>query len=353
MSGTLTLGTLSFGAKQIQQLSDAYKETAFKNPAIADYHTIQEDIVSNQQIAILGRITKFTRLDAGAGLGAQTKVLNVSEKEWEPKDLKMWVQMKQQEWKQTFAVWMSNKGLDRDDMTNVELAQFVLEMLTNGSLEDAIRIAWLASEDAATVSDSPAGVLTAGIEVADYNQFDGLFNQAFAIGVANSERYTAIAANALSTTSLQYALGSTVAVDTFKNMFDKADSRMFDNDPQLLVTRTLFRNYSNYLTTLGTEGAWMMLQNGVKVPTYDGIPVLPMNIWDRYLRADFNNGTKIYKPHRAILTPKTNIRIGVDLASGIQDFKVFFDLMSETNNFRGMYRMDAKLIEDDMVQIAH
>jgi hypothetical protein len=351
--GTLTLGTLTFGQKQITQLNEAYKETAFKNPAITDNHTVQENIVSNEQIAILGRITKFTRKDAGAGLGAQTKVLNVSEKQWSPVDLKMWVQMKQQEWKQTFAVWMSNKGLNRNDMTNVEFAQFVLEMLTNGSLEDAIRIAWLAATDAAGTNYSPSGVLTSGVDVEDYDQFDGLFDQAFAIGAASSSRYTEITNNALGTRAAQYNLGSTVARDTFKAMWDNADSRMWSNDPQLLVTRTLYRNWVNYLNSQPIQGSWETLQSGIKVPLYEGIRVIPMDIWDRYLLEDFSDGTKIYKPHRAILTPKTNVRIGVDLLNGIQDFEVFFDKMSETNNFRGLYRMDAKLIEDGMVQIAH
>jgi hypothetical protein len=44
---------------------------------------------------------------------------------------------------------------------------------------------------------------------------------------------------------------------------------------------------------------------------------------------------------------------GFDAAGGIDDFRTYFDEESETVNFKGLYKFDAKLIEEFMLVAAY
>jgi len=54
---------LTFNGEEIRSIREAILQQVFAKPAVTDFHTVYEDIVTKKQIAFLGRLGKITRAD--------------------------------------------------------------------------------------------------------------------------------------------------------------------------------------------------------------------------------------------------------------------------------------------------
>ena len=86
---------------------------------------------------------------------------------------------------------------------------------------------------------------------------------------------------------------------------------------------------------------------------YNTIPIQVINSWDRFIDAYFNNGTRLNIPHRAILTTKQNIQIGVEEERSMTEFDIFMDKKTKKWYLDSLFKLDAKIIEDYMIQVAY
>lgn len=64
---------------------------------------------------------------------------------------------------------------------------------------------------------------------------------------------------------------------------------------------------------MGTETANKITYNGIKVPTYQGIPIIIRLDWDIWIKASFND----ILPHRTILTTQKKTCYYLFIFSGI------------------------------------
>ena len=96
-----------------------------------------------------------------------------------------------------------------------------------------------------------------------------------------------------------------------------------------------------------------MVQNGVSVLKRRGVTIYAFDFLDRTILADFNSGTALYRPHRAILTTKQNLQIGLDAMSSMSQWSMYYDEDDETNNIKAKYKIDAKIVVDHMIQAAY
>ena len=96
-----------------------------------------------------------------------------------------------------------------------------------------------------------------------------------------------------------------------------------------------------------------MVQNGKSTLSYDGIPVIPIDFWDRTIRADFDNGAAWYQPHRVLLTIKDNIPVGVESIDATKAMEVWYERKEQTTNWRGGFKIDAKLLQSEMFQAGY
>ncbi len=349
----IDLATIDWNGEEVKSFAEATIEKVFEKPEITAFHTIEEGIVAKKQIVFLGLLSKVTKKDAGCSSSPTNGDISTSQKFWDPETVEIWQSECYANLEGNFLVYAKKLGIAQSDLTATTWAQFLSDRLTDAMLEDAFRIVWFNDKDAANVDDSPAGKITAGVAVTDYNIIDGLFKQLDDIVAADAARGVTIAENAAATFALQDALASDRAVKVYRELLNSADYRLRTQPDKIIIsTQSLVDNYMNFLETTSQAFSLVETINGISQLRYRGQTIYGFNFWDRTIRADFSNGTKWDKPHRALYTTKSNIVVGVDAAAAIQEFEVWFERKDKTTNLRGHYKIDAKVLEDYLVQYA-
>lgn len=340
-----------------KEATEGILEPAFKRPELSRIMDIRQNIKAKEQIAFLGRIDKVTKTDAGCGTGKQTRTIPMSEKFWDPVALKIWLSFCEDDLESTFFVWLTKNGVDRRDVTAVSQfwTQWVLEVFSDAVASDAQRILWLGDTDADTILNG--GTLNNASDPADYTQLDGFWKQIFAAVTAGTTKRVTIDENAEATYALQLALGADGAYQIYKEMINKADARLRQApDKIFLVSETLFQNRIDEKEAK-SPGVYEMIKRQDQMfndDQYRNIPIISMDsVWDRYIQSDFDSGAKYDMPHRAILTTKSNLVAGFDSVAGTNSFRTYYDEESETNNFKGAYKLDAKHMQEFMTVAAY
>jgi len=343
---------LSFNGLEVRTFAEAVIEQMVEYPQMADMHQIIEGIVSKQQIALLGHLNKITRKDLGCGNGKLDKVIPMSEKFWDPVNMKIWLSECWEQFEDTFMVYALNVGKEKPDLTTTEIfSQWLVEEVGDAGAKDALRIAWF--------GDTAAANISAGVNALDYSMLNGFWKQIFAVVADDATRRITIAENAGASYVLQQFDAADVTAKTATGIFQKlifgADRRLrAATDKAIWATRSLTDQYIlERLDYANIPEAYTRLESGIDSLNILGVPVYVMDQWDDIIRSDFDNGTKYYLPHRAVMSTKQNLPVGFDTAVGPTDFDVFYDKMSETSNIKGLYKMDVKVIEDYLIQVAY
>jgi len=145
-----------------------------------------------------------------------------------------------------------------------------------------------------------------------------------------------------------------VVINALQNMLYGADLRLRERgDLVYIVTQSVADQYSKELKAANVAFTTERYENGISVLKSDGIEVISFSLWDRIIKAYYDNGTTYYLPHRAVLTTKENLVIGFDSMGAMADFDVHFDRVTKKNYIDFQINMDAKVVEDYMVQVAY
>ncbi len=354
----ITPGDITFNGQEVRSMSEVIIEDAYQNPSINEFHTIVENIVAKEQIAYLGTLSKMTKADAGCGTGKQTVNIPADEKFWEPEKVKVWISECIDDIDAAFMIYLKNKGVKESDWTGTDIVDFIVRRTTEAMDEDILRIAWFNDKDAANVDDSVPGVITSGVSLTDYNIIDGFWKQIFAICAATPARLISVAKNAESTYADQ-AFGSSdtsgkVVTGIFSGLLKKADPRLKSRADKIIIcTTSMAEQYLDELEAAGVPASFDMVQNGVSVLKRRGVTIYAFDFWDRTILADFDSGTALYRPHRALLTTKENLKIGLDAMSSMSQWSMYYNEDDETNNIKAKYKIDAKIVVDHMIQAAY
>ena len=325
---------------------------AYTRPDLNAFVTVVQNIVAKKQIAFLARTNKVTRKDTGCGQGVLSKTLTPTEKFWNPYLAKIWVQQCADDLEGTFFVWGLKKGIARKDLTSTDFEAYIMEVMSDAVADDVQRIGWFGDTAADTVANG--GTIVNTSDPLDYNMVDGLWKQIFAEVVAGNT-YT-IAANAQATFALQ---DSTLAADEALKVFRallaaKADSRLKTQAGKMIIcTTSLFENWLTYKESQNFDRSFERQAMGFSSDVFRGVPIFAYDLWDRWIRADFQDGTAYYLPHRAICTIQQNLQFGFDASSELNTWKAFFDETTELNNLKGGYKFDTKLIFPYMISAAY
>ena len=205
--------------------------------------------------------------------------------------------------------------------------------------------------DTAGALFSGGGNFTNGTNLGLFNQFDGLFKQIFADGTI--PRYT-IAENAGATYTAQ-TLSAGKSYTILKSLYNLADARLLGHeDAKIYVTRSLYDNYLDYLeTTEAVGGNIQVLEDGRKLLTYRGITVALQNEWDRLQNAYQNNGTVVFRPHRALMTVPANIPVGTLSEDDLENLESWYEKKDKSNIVDFAYFLDAKHLVSYMTTVAY
>ena len=326
-------------------------EPAYSSPEIAEFLTIVEDIVAQEQIAFLGRISKITQKDNGCGTGALNKTIPMSEKFWNPVAVKAWLTQCEDDLEQTFFVWGTSKGIKRKDLTDTDFMDFVIDIMTTAVKDDALRFIWFGDTAADTIAN--LSFLNDASDIPFYNAVNGLWKQIFAAVTGATMTRVTVAENAGGTYVLQ-ALVAGITKTYMASMMEQADPRLrADKSKAFYVTQSWMDNWLAYRESGTTEASWTLLEDGQKQFYFRGVPIHVLDFWDIQIAADMNDGTKKVSPHRALLTTKANLQVGLDSAAAVTDFKIFLDDVTEINHMKGGYKVDTKIVHDFMTIAAY
>lgn len=351
---------LTFSGEEIRSFAEAIIEQMIDYPSINDQALVVPGIITKKQIAILGHLSKITRKDLGCGLGKLDKTIPMSEKFWDPVDLKIWLSECWTQFVDTFMVYYLNVGGEKSDLTTTEIfSNWLVDEVGTAATNDSTRIAWFGDVNAAKVANGGVFTDDPELNILDYNMLDGLFKQLFAIATATPARRVVIAKNQAATYELQQFDDTDTAAKTVTKIFTqvifKAPRQLKSRpDKMMWATRSLTDQYLLERLDYPTNDlAYTRLESGIDSIPILGVNVLVMDQWDDVIQSDQDNGTKFNLPHRAYFGVKNNTQIGYDSEAAVTEFDVFYDKMSETSNIKGLYKMDTKIVEDYLVQMAY
>lgn len=357
----ITPANLTWNGKEIMSLSEAILVDFYAKPQIADIHTIRTGIKAKQQIAFLGTLNGLIgKPRENCDTTVDTNSITNTEKFWNPCHLGFRFEECWADWLETFFVWGMNNGMKKEDLTDTDVFNFMRNRMTDAMEEAVLRYAWFGNTDAANADDSPPGVITSGLNLSYFNCFDGFWQQIFDIVTADS---TKKAGTITKNSGVTFALQEFDATDTtnkvahsyLRLLATKADFRLRGNPNVVFyVTQSIYDQYlaelENYTSV---EGSFRLLQDGTRALTFRGIPVIPIQFWDRMIRANESNGTVYHIPHRALLTVKENLAIGTEETSNLSDIGVFYNEYHRVNVMHALWAMDAKVLKNYMIEVIY
>lgn len=350
---------ITFHGKEAASFAESIFDKEFKSTRVDQIHTLVEGIVTDQAIPYYGRLGLVGRthdMDNCAPT-LSTEGITARQKKWEPKTAS----------DRFFECWTSfvpnanvyalKRGIDAGDISELDAINYLKQEVANGIQKAMLRFGWFSDTAAATVSGG--GVFKNGTNVDYFNLHEGLWKQIFAIVTADANRLTAITKNA----GASYALQAFDAADTtnevvtniFQDMIDGADERLSDTDtPLLLATKSMcvqFKKERKAIT--GIDLPYMRVEKGFNTLEIDGTTIVEVSDWDRIIKTYQNNGTKWNNPHRALLTTKENIPLGFDTSAVNNMWKSWYEQKDNGIYIDSMWKQDAKVILDYMVQAAY
>lgn len=356
---------MTFSGREAQEL---ILEPAYARPDISSIMTIHPGIKAKMKVAYAGQMRKVTKKNVGCNSEPSGAKIPMSEATWDPQELEMWVEQCYTDLDGSFLAWGLANGYNRADLSQAVVTitdsegnrrevnlwtEFALSKMQEAAADDFLRIAWFGNLDIV------AGQLAPTADVSDYNQANGFFKRIFA-AAAVTRKYT-IATNAGANYAAQ-ELPEYESKKIFRGIVTKADPRLTAMPNQvILCTQSVYNDWVDYRESKNLETSFAFELNGdgtrgqinlSKTTTYRGIPVIPLSVWDRTILEDFNNGTKLDLPHRAVLTTVENLAAGMDALEGVEQFEAWYERRPKTMNLRGNYMLDTQLVHSYLVSAA-
>lgn len=334
-----------------KEATSAIIEPAYDTPEITEFMTIVEGIVAKEQIAFLGRLTKVTKIDDGCGTGQTNKTVPASEKFWDPVAVKFWLTQCENDLEKTFYVWGVKNGIDRYDLTVGDFMNYVMEVLIPAVKEDALRLLWFGDKAVDTIALS--SFLNSSADIPFYNAINGFWKLIFDAVTAGKTTRVTITENA----GISYAaqvLPADAAYGYMLKLVEQADPRLL-SDPNAYIglSQSMYNNWLSSKESKSFGESFNRQDKAYASDVFRGYPVYVMNFWDRNINADMNDGTARVMPHRAIMTTKTNLMVGMDSSSAASQVDVFYNKETEINHMKGGYKIDAIIAQEFMVIAAY
>lgn len=211
---------------------------------------------------------------------------------------------------------------------------------------------YYSKDTAHPVTINEGGNLTTGVDEDYFNILDGLFKQLRAIVALDANVKVAIAANSQTSKADQLAyLTPERAYNLLSDMWYKADIKLRQrkSECRFYVTQSIADKYEQYLVGKGIESTYTNLVDGVPALKFNGVPVIPMPMWDANIQSYFDLGDTYDAPHRALLTLKSVIAVGTPSAKAFDEVDVWYDKTSRKNYILCKDKLDAKILSDKML----
>ena len=203
-----------------------------------------------------------------------------------------------------------------------------------------------------TITVVSGGNITPGVPVKYFNLINGFWKQLLTHITTHQEQHVSISENAGATYAAQ-ALSKTNVQGYLESLVFNAPVELRQQEGLIIpCTQSFYDAYAKSLQGLGLETLLTNLTDGIKTLTYNGIPLLALPIWDKNIHSYENNGIRLNKPHRAVLTTKNLLAIGTEDIAAFGDLDVWYDRDSRKVKIESMGNGDAKYLNLALFTIA-
>lgn len=351
--------------QQVQSMSETLFEGFFNDPILNSLVAVQEGIKADKQLIIWKRHSGLSgkKITACPTPTNSTWGFDTVEKVWSPKYIGDRYSECYQTFMGKFTQWMLNAGVEKSDFTNTELAVFIVEQMSDMIAEVYQRHFWFGDT---AIASGVNNNLAVG-EVGFFNAIDGIWKQLFAIATADTNRISSTDLATKNATA-SYALQKFNATDITNQVVSKAlDTVWYDADMRLrgmakselvyYVTQTVYDQLEKERKAIsGIDLPYNRQENGLTTLTWNGINVVPIQLWDRMISAYFgDDGTPVKSilPHRVLLAPKSNIILGVETVGSMTELDAWYSKDAEVMYAKFGASIDAKVGVNSMVQLAY
>lgn len=339
----------------IRDLAELLFDTIFNDPDIEMVVTSETGVVNGKK---LGRLRSMGHVGTAGGGCKPTYVkpeVTGVEKEWNLGKYQIPLELCYEDLENTLAKYGMNEGTPIGNLVDTPYWNEVLMPLLEQAIVNMFwRIVWFADKDAKNISDS--GIITDGVNLKLFNMCDGLFKQLRAITAANPGQLTTIAANAAATYQAQKEAirKPGVAIGIIDEMLSDCDSRIFDDkDAAIFMNSGLYkalRNDVKNMQNLHLEVT--QVASGIQLSSYDGHPIIVLDVWDRLIKEFENDGTKLNAPYRALISTPNNLFVGTSDKKRVADLDITFDTKDRMNYIYAESKIGTLVGEDALIHLA-
>lgn len=361
----LVTGLPTLLTKQVESMSETLFEGFFADPLLTSLVTVQQDIKADKQLIVFQRHTGLSgkNVTACPTPTNSTWGFNTIEKTWQPKYIGDRYAECYQTFMATFTQWMLNAGVNKSDFTNTEVAAFIMEQLGDMLAEVMQRHFWFGDKG---IVAGTGNNLSAG-QIAFFNSIDGIWAQAFDIVTADASKLSSTSV-ATYNAAASYALQKFDAAATTNKVVGNAlDSVWYDADMRLrgmaksdltyYVTQTVYDQLEKERKSVGAiELPYNRQEQGISGLTWNGIQVVPIQLWDRMIASYFGDDATPVKstlPHRIMLSTKSNLLMGVETTGSLSEMDAWYSKDDEKMYAKFGAMIDAKIGLNNMIQLAY
>lgn len=345
----------------IRDLSELLFLSTFNDPDLEVVCTTETGVSDGKKLGYIDSLGDVGKNAKGCSPTYENINVTGIEKTWSLGDYQIPLKICYEDLENTIAKHSLNAGTEASEVIGtVYWNDIVIPLLTRAMIEMVWRIAWFGDTAANNIADS--GLLTAGVKPELFTITDGFWKRLRAITSTNAHQLTAIAANtdkgsgsAVSYESQKQAIRKDgVAIGIVDAMLSDADSRIFDKpDHAIYMTDSLFKALRNDVKRMhNLQLELNHVTSGIKLSSYDGHPVVVLDIWDRMIQKYEDNGTSFNCPHRALVTSASNLFVGTSDKDVIANVDITFDHVTRLNHIFAASKIGTLVGEDDLVQVA-
>ena len=346
---------ISVNPKDVQDLKELIPLTINQDEEFNKYTTLKK-VKNGDPVAFIGDMDDVGVAGGGCDPVYQEVGIVNSQKRWELGDWNIPIKICYEALKGTIAEYTLKTGTEIGDLTSTEFMTYIIRPALEKQMMRMIwRFGWFGNKDAKHITDG--GVLTDDVKKELFTTCDGLFKRIFAQCAANAKQITPIAANAKTTFSEQKSamLVQGVATGIVDTMLMDADSRITaDSGSMIMMTKYMADAlHWDVKKTYHEQMEWKTIFDGFDVARYDGVNIARISIWDRFIGAYENSGTKLNLPYRMVFGNIKQFMVGTDQDALISDLDVWFERKERRNYIYAQGKMGTSLLEDDMFHAAY
>lgn len=341
--------------QDVKDLKELIPLTIDQDEDFNKYTTLKK-VKNGDPVAFIGDMDDVGVAGGGCDPVYQEVGIVNSQKRWELGDWNIPIKICYEALKGTIAEYTLKTGTEIGDLTSTEFMSYIIRPALERQMMRMIwRFGWFGNKDAKNIAEG--GVLTADVKKELFTTCDGLFKRIFAQCAGSSKQLTAIEANAKTTFAEQKGamLVQGVATGIVDTMLMDADSRITaDSGSIILMTKYMADAlHWDVKKTYHEQMEWTTIFDGFDVAKYDGVNIARISIWDRFIGAYENSGTKLNLPYRMVFGNIKQFMVGTDQDALISDLDVWFERKERRNYIYAQGKIGTSLLEDDMFHAAY